>query len=118
YVARNRGYRHARGELLAFADSDDAWFPDRLEAQVPLMRRPEVGLVFGDALHTTSLEQGATRSGVTCFQVAPPRRGRVAGHFVWCNFVPTTTVLVRRRCLDEVGGFPEAFLSGDYPTWF
>ncbi len=38
---------------------------------------------------------------------------------MWCNFVPTTTVLVRRRCLAEMGGFPEACpLSGDYPTWF
>lgn len=119
YVARNLGLRHAAGELVAFVDSDDAWLPDRLACQVPLIRRPEVGLVFGDAVHATSAEPGARRTGVTCFHVSPPCRGRVAGQFAWCNFVPTVTVLVRRRCLDEAGGFSEACaLSVDYLAWF
>jgi len=119
YAARNLGMRHARGELIAFADSDDAWLPQRLASQVPLLRRPEVGLVFGDTIHVTSARTDATRTGLTSFRVAPPRRGRVAAQFAWCNFVPTCTVLVRRRCLDEIGGFPEtSAISSDYLTWF
>ena len=119
YAARNLGMRHARGELIAFADSDDAWLPRRLAAQVPLMQRPEVGLVFGDTVHVTAAHDGAARTGLTSFRVAPPRRGRVAGQFAWCNFVPTCTVLVRRGCLEEIGGFPESSaISSDYLTWF
>ena len=116
YAARNRGLRHATGELIAFIDSDDAWLPDRLASQMPLMERPEVGLVFGDVVH---VRPGQERRCVTSFQVAPPGRGRVAAQFAWCNFVPTVTALVRRRCLDEAGGFSEEVpLSCDYLMWF
>jgi glycosyltransferase involved in cell wall biosynthesis len=115
YVARNFGMRHARGEFVAFIDSDDVWLPDRLSSQLPLMSRQEVGLVFGDAIHVTP----GARTRLTCFRVSPPRRGRVAAEFAWSNFVPTVTVLVRRSCLDEIGGFPLAgALSADYLTWF
>jgi glycosyltransferase involved in cell wall biosynthesis len=119
YAARNLGLRHAHGELVAFIDSDDAWLPDKLAAQVPLMRRPEVGLVFGDTVHLRSPREGAARTGLTSFSVAPPRRGCTAAHFAWCNFVPTCTVLVRRSCLEQTGGFSEASeLSADYLAWF
>jgi glycosyltransferase involved in cell wall biosynthesis len=116
YAARNRGLCYAKGQLIAFIDSDDFWLPDRLASQMPLMARPEVGLVFGDVLH---IRPGYERRHVSSFQIAPPRRGRVAAQFAWCNFVPTVTVLARRRCLEEAGGFSEEVqLSCDYLMWF
>src|SRR5258708_39463015 len=33
-AARNRGVRHAQGEILAFLDDDDVWCPSYLEVQV------------------------------------------------------------------------------------
>ena len=48
-AARNFGMRHARGELIAFLDSDDSWLPWKIEAQVAaLNRHPEAGLVWTD----------------------------------------------------------------------
>jgi hypothetical protein len=81
------------------------------------MRRSEVGLVFGDAVLVHARQ--TPRAARTCFGITRPRRGRVATELAWGNFVPTSTVLVRRRCLDEAGAFSlERSLSVDYLTWF
>lgn len=111
YAARNLALRHARGELVAFIDSDDAWRPHKLARQVPLFAREHVGLVFGDARVVTP--SGPTRR--TQFGMTPPCRGRVLADLAYGNFVPTITVVARR---DALGFFEEVPLAADYLAWF
>jgi GT2 family glycosyltransferase len=47
--ARNLGFQVARGQLIALLDSDDEWFPWKLELQVAcLVRHPEVVMIWTD----------------------------------------------------------------------
>lgn len=48
--SRNLAMFHARGEYLAFLDSDDVWLPDHLETQAEaLEQRPGVAMVYASA---------------------------------------------------------------------
>lgn len=48
-VARNHGFLHSRGELIAFLDQDDRWYPNKLEVQVAILdRESNLGIIYSD----------------------------------------------------------------------
>ncbi|MEJ2596864.1 MAG: glycosyltransferase family 2 protein [Anaerolineales bacterium] len=49
--AINKGFHHARGEILAWLNSDDVYLPGAVRSALDVLRaNPQVGMVFGDAI--------------------------------------------------------------------
>jgi glycosyltransferase involved in cell wall biosynthesis len=114
-AARNRAIRMSDAPYIAFLDADDEWLPRKLERQIALMEQDnELGLVCslcavrGPQDHTYPLFKLPDATGP----------GKLFAQLASDCFVTTPTVLVRRRCLEDVGLFQESLVvSEDFNLW-
>ncbi len=118
FPARNSALKQARGEFIAFMDADDAWLPHKLERQLKLFTRPEIGLIFGDAIIVDYKDGKSKPRPRTYHAIWPPYKGWVFKNLLRYNFVPETSAIVRKTCLDALGPFSlKGTRSADYAKW-
>lgn len=114
--AKNTGIRASTGEFIAFLDADDFWETGKLEKQMPLFSDPLVGVVYSRA-HTVD-DLGLAVVPDPPGKYLLPRSGRVTGQLFFDNFVPFSSAVVRRECLEKVGIFDESLKMGiDWDLW-
>ncbi len=115
-AARNAGIMAASGRYIAFVDDDDVWLPNKLEKQIACLEsNPKIGLVYSDMFCFN--DQGfLPDTWAKAYSILPFEPD-------WSLFVrnciPTpSVVVVRRECLEAVGGFDETLMcSEDYDLW-
>ena len=96
--ARNLAIAESSGELIAFLDCDDLWFPEKLAKQVPLfVADSEVGLVYSDTyfFNDRGLQQRLYRK-------RKPYRGRCFRELLNNYLISLETAVVRRAALDSL----------------
>ena len=112
-AARNLGVSVARGQLIAFQDSDDIWYPEKLDMQVSLLEREQNSGIVCSAKRVIN-EDGLVVGG----QWKPLYSGRVTERLFKIMFVTMPSVVVRREILEKVGPFDVNLrINSDYQYW-
>ena len=102
-AARNRGLAEARGELIAFLDSDDVWTAGSLAHRLELLQaNPQAEVVYGKTVVVNLVPQTELRRY---------REGEPIHHPSFCS------MLVRRSTFDRVGGIDETFEHSEDIEW-
>ncbi|MGA7648324.1 MAG: glycosyltransferase family A protein, partial [Terriglobales bacterium] len=112
--ARNNAIRHARGEFVAFLDSDDTWMPDHLASQMQLFAAdPSLGLTYSNGWVGLPGEERefmdrCPSSGEATFGSLLVER---------CQ-IPISTVVARKQAIVKAGMFDEKLARcDDYDMW-
>lgn len=116
--ARNYGLNVAHGEIIAFLDSDDLWYPEMLETTVSYLKEnPEIDIVCGgwDIID----ESGKAITGIF---MPSGLQAKVDDDFtkalILKSLFPIHSVLTRRECFGRCGRFnTELSAFEDWDLW-
>lgn len=114
--AKNTGIKNANGDFIAFLDADDLWEETKLGKQLLLFSDPNVGVVYSRARYIN--ENGEDINFQLSGKYLKPRSGDVTESLFIDNFVPFSSSVVRKKCLEQFGGFDETYRMGiDWDLW-
>ena len=116
--ARNVGIAHCTSNYIAFLDSDDEWFDDKLEEQVSLIRKNKFQNL--GAVYCGCIIVDENSNFIRSFPIDKEIRGSIYNKLFDANKIVSSAsgVLIKRHCFDKVGLFDETLRVGeDWDMW-
>jgi teichuronic acid biosynthesis glycosyltransferase TuaG len=112
-ASRNEGIRRARAELVAFLDSDDIWYSDKLKFCLAALQ-PQDGLVVHEMLFI--------RDGIRLqkLNIGTEERATFERLLYEGNCITTSATIIRKEALLAVGSFSEdkeIITAEDFDLW-
>lgn len=109
--AINKGFARARGDVLAWINSDDTYEPGAVAAAVRyLEEHPEVGMVYGDCNYIDESGRVVARFPAAQTDYRRLRRGY--------THIPQQTMFFRAELWKQVGPLdPSFYFAMDYDLW-
>lgn len=105
-AGRNTGMNAACGDWLAFIDCDDVWAPCHLESVLDAVHRDQADLGFCPAILFDHDPHDPNN-----FRLGPMNSDEEAMRplaFLNRCFIITSSTLIRKNCLSQIGGFNES----------
>ena len=106
---KNQGFKVAKTDLIAYLDDDNEYRRDHLQVLYKYLK-PELDIVYGDRWLIDK-----TGMGKNCLGIAYEFKASLLQQM---NYIDTSDVLIRKRCLAETGGWDETLPKfADWNLW-